>query len=106
MKSPAIASLTEQFIADLELIIVARKAQLVTAALGRVEPLARPVAKVLPFARPRKKAPIQLCPTPGCANRAAPVFHMLCASHKDTPKATVAKWRAARRAAQDGRSRG
>jgi len=48
--------------------------------------------------RPRKKAPIQLCPVPGCSERAAPVFGMVCAKHKDLPKAKIKKYREARRA--------
>jgi hypothetical protein len=48
--------------------------------------------------RKRRKGPIQLCPVPGCANRAAPVFGMVCAKHKDLPKATIKKYREARRA--------
>jgi hypothetical protein len=35
----------------------------------------------------RKKPPLQLCPVPGCKNPAAPVFGMVCAKHKDLPKA-------------------
>jgi hypothetical protein len=50
--------------------------------------------------RKRKKAPIQLCPVPGCSNRAAPVFGMVCAKHKDLPKAQIRKFREARRAKQ------
>jgi hypothetical protein len=46
----------------------------------------------------RKKAPIQLCPVPGCGNRAAPVFGMVCSKHKDLPKSQIAKYREARRA--------
>jgi hypothetical protein len=46
----------------------------------------------------RRKGPIQLCPVPRCKERAAPVFGMLCAKHKSTPKKLVAKYRAARRA--------
>jgi hypothetical protein len=49
----------------------------------------------------RKKAPIQLCPVPGCNNRAAPVFGMVCAKHKDLPKAEIRKFREARRAKRD-----
>ena len=45
----------------------------------------------------RRKGPIQLCPAPGCKERSAPVFSMMCKKHKDTPKATVAKWRETRR---------
>jgi hypothetical protein len=48
--------------------------------------------------RKRRKGPIQLCPVPGCSNRAAPVFGMVCAKHKDLPKATIKKYREARRA--------
>src|SRR4051794_1773808 len=39
--------------------------------------------------KPRKKAPLQLCPVPGCKNPAAPVFGMVCAKHKDLPKAKI-----------------
>jgi hypothetical protein len=49
-------------------------------------------------ARKRRKAPIQLCPVPGCTNRAAPVFGMVCAKHKDLPKSEIKKFREARRA--------
>ena len=48
--------------------------------------------------RKRRKGPIQLCPVPGCSNRAAPVFGMVCSKHKDLPKATIKKYREARRA--------
>jgi hypothetical protein len=56
--------------------------------------------KALAFAsgRARKKAPKQLCPVPGCKNPAAPVFGMVCAKHKDVPKAKIKKYREARRA--------
>lgn len=45
----------------------------------------------------RRKGPIQLCPAPRCTNRAAPVFGMVCSKHKDLPKATIKKYREARR---------
>ena len=48
--------------------------------------------------RKRRKGPIQLCPVPGCSNRAAPVFGMVCAKHKDLSKAAIKKYREARRA--------
>jgi hypothetical protein len=48
--------------------------------------------------RQRRKGPIQLCPVPGCTNRAAPVFGMVCSKHKDLPKATIKKYREQRRA--------
>src|SRR5215831_3891230 len=47
--------------------------------------------------RKRRKGPIQLCPVPGCSNRAAPVFGMVCSKHKDLPKAEIKKYREARR---------
>jgi hypothetical protein len=47
--------------------------------------------------RKRRKGPIQLCPVPGCSNRAAPVFGMVCAKHQDLPKAEIAKYRELRR---------
>jgi hypothetical protein len=46
----------------------------------------------------RRKGPKQLCPVPGCKNPAAPVFGMVCAKHKDIPKAQIKKYREARRA--------
>jgi hypothetical protein len=51
--------------------------------------------------RKRRKAPIQLCPVPGCSNRAAPVFGMVCSKHKDLPKPEIRKFREARRAQRD-----
>lgn len=47
--------------------------------------------------RKRRKGPIQLCPVPGCTNRAAPVFGMVCSKHKDLPKAEIKKYREQRR---------
>ena len=46
----------------------------------------------------RKKGPLQLCPVPGCKNPAAPVFGMVCAKHKDLPKAKIKAFREARKA--------
>ena len=56
-----------------------------------------PVAK-----KTRKKAPLPLCPVPGCKNPAAPVFGMVCAKHKDLPKAVIKKYREARKAKKLG----
>jgi hypothetical protein len=50
--------------------------------------------------KPRKKAPPQLCPVPGCKNKAAPIFGMVCSAHKDVPKAKIKEYREARRAAK------
>lgn len=46
----------------------------------------------------RRKPPTQLCPVPGCKNKAAPVFGMVCAEHKDVAKAKIKKYRERRRA--------
>lgn len=51
-------------------------------------------------AKPRKKPPIQFCPVPGCKNKAAPVFNMVCSLHKGMPKAKIDKFREARRKAK------
>jgi hypothetical protein len=50
----------------------------------------------------RKKAPVQLCPVPGCKSPAAPIFGMVCAKHKDVPKAKIRKFREARKAKKLG----
>jgi hypothetical protein len=50
--------------------------------------------------KPRKKAPIQLCPVPKCGWRAAPVFGMVCAKHKHVSKGIIQKYREARRKAK------
>jgi hypothetical protein len=54
-----------------------------------------------PPGRKRRKGPIQLCPVPGCSNRAAPVFGMVCSKHKDLPKAEIKKYREQRRAKKE-----
>ena len=58
----------------------------------------KPAAPVVAAPAKRRKPPKQLCPSPRCKNAAAPIFGMLCAKHKDAPKATVAIWRENRRA--------
>ena len=50
----------------------------------------------------RKKGPPQLCPVPGCKNKAAPIFGMVCSTHKDVPKAKIKEYREARRAKKSG----
>jgi hypothetical protein len=54
--------------------------------------------------KPRKKAPPQLCPVPGCKNRAAPIFGMVCSDHQDVPKAKIKQYREARRAKKSGKA--
>ena len=57
-----------------------------------------------PAGRPRKKPPIQYCPVPGCKNRAAPVFGMVCGEHRKVSKALIKKYRAERKAEKAGKA--
>jgi hypothetical protein len=65
---------------------------------GRPPKLASLTAGLALGKKQRRKGPKQLCPVPGCKNPAAPVFGMVCAKHKDVPKAQIKKYREARRA--------
>jgi hypothetical protein len=96
-----VANFTEQLATLVEGQALDRARTAVEGALGgdRRGP-GRParVVTLLPSGRPRKKAPRQLCPVPGCKNPAAPVFGMVCAKHKDITKAKIKAFREARRA--------
>jgi hypothetical protein len=101
-----------QLSALIEAQVIARARATVAAALGaqgkrgpgRPPKLAKLVELSIPGAvvngrrKPRKKAPPQLCPVPGCKNRAAPIFGMVCSEHQDVPKAKIKQYREARRA--------
>jgi hypothetical protein len=100
-----------QLSALIEAQVIERARATVAAALGaqgkrgpgRPPKLAKLVALGVPGVtngrrKPRKKAPPQLCPVPGCKNRAAPIFGMVCSEHKDVPKAKIKHYREARRA--------
>jgi hypothetical protein len=89
-----IRSLVEDFTAQLGALVeqsVLERAR--TAIDGALRPNGAAPGRKL-----RKKAPVQLCPVPGCKNPAAPVFGMVCAEHKSLPKAKIKKYREARRA--------
>ena len=60
--------------------------------------LAAPTVVAAGRRKARRKAPPQLCPVPGCKNRAAPIFGMVCSAHKSVPKAKIKQYREARRA--------
>jgi len=97
----------KELISDfVEQLSAAVEAEVVTRVRTNIDSLLSNGARrsVTPLAlapvRPRKKAPIQLCPVPGCKNRAAPIFGMVCAAHKDLPKKKVREYREARRAAK------
>jgi hypothetical protein len=108
-----IGSLIDGFTASLTSLLeassVERARQAVMVAFGgsakptgakRGRPPGRVAAAVAPTAaarKRRKKAPIQLCPVPGCKDRAAPIFGMVCKKHKGIAKSKIRKYREARR---------
>ena len=53
----------------------------------------------------RKRGPVQMCPVPGCKNRAAPVFNMVCSDHKSVSKKKIAAYREERRRKNAARER-
>ena len=99
-----IQDLVQQFVDSLSSLIeqdtVSRARDAVLTAFGGDAPagLGRGIGKLSGSGRKRRKGPIQLCPVPGCSNRAAPVFGMVCSKHKDLPKAEIKKYREQRRA--------
>jgi hypothetical protein len=102
-------SLVEDFVGRLVSAVEAdatnRARQMVITALGNgtlPRRRGRPpkFTSLLAVSGPSRRRPKQLCPVPGCSNPAAPVFGMVCAKHKDVPKATIKKYREARRAAK------
>jgi hypothetical protein len=103
-----INSLTEAFARQLASVVeqaaAARIQSAILDGLGGGRGPGRPpkgiAALGVAYPAVRKKAPKQLCPVPGCKNAAAPVFGMVCAKHKDVPKAKIKKYREDRRAAK------
>jgi hypothetical protein len=105
-KKSDVQDLVQEFVTKLASLIeqdaVSRARDVVLGALGGRAAAGRgpgrpPAGAVVVGLRKRRKGPIQLCPVPGCQNRAAPVFGMVCAKHKDLPKAQIKKYREARR---------
>jgi hypothetical protein len=96
--------LVQQFVERLASLIeqetVARARDSVLSAFGGHAPAGLQLRTLANGAagRKRRKGPIQLCPVPGCHNRAAPVFGMVCSKHKDLPKSEIKKYREQRRA--------
>jgi hypothetical protein len=104
-----VADFANQLSALIETEATARAQAAVLAAFGapprrgpgRPPKSATPIALAAPATvvkKKRKKGPLQLCPVPGCGNAAAPVFGMVCAKHKDLPKAKIKAFREARKA--------
>lgn len=103
--TPAVKKLCDDFASALDrAIAVGVNARLEMALVGLpATHLTAPGLRAKATVRAaRRKGPIQLCPAPRCAARAAPVYGMLCTKHKGTPKPIVAKWREARRARKGG----
>jgi hypothetical protein len=115
-----IQKLTTKFVNDLEQFTVqsinARLQDVLRIGLVQVEPKARdaaakglrstPIESAQDFVArkraraQRRKGPVQICPIKNCTNRAAPIYHMVCAKHKDLPKSKIKAARDARRAAK------
>jgi hypothetical protein len=104
-----VKTFTQQIADAIETQILERARSAIGAALGsgsaprgrRGRP-AKALSAGRTAGRPRRKAPKQLCPVPGCKNPAAPVFGMVCANHKDVPKTKIKQYREARRAKKQG----
>lgn len=102
-RSFEIRDIVEDFVSRLSSLIehdtVSRAREAVLSAFsGRLPGGGRANGIAAVTGRPRRKGPIQLCPVPGCKNRAAPVFGMVCAEHRNVPKAQIKKYREQRRA--------
>src|SRR3954466_7805762 len=102
-----VADFAKRLAAMVETEVLERARTAMASAFGEKGP-GRPGAassNVLPVLakKSRKKAPLQLCPVPGCKNPAAPVFGMVCAKHKDVAKSKIRKYREARKAKKEKR---
>lgn len=97
-----IQSLVQDFVTRLTVALegqtLERARNAVDSALGVRRPGRPSNLSSITTGKPRRKGPKQLCPVPGCANPAAPVFGMVCAKHKDVPKAKINAYREARKA--------
>ena len=111
---PNITAQIEAFTRQLVATVEAATAQRIQAALagafgvpqkrgpGRPPKQLAAAAPLALASTPTRKK--QLCPVPGCKNRAAPIFGMVCSDHKDVPKAKIKAYREARRAKKNGKS--
>jgi hypothetical protein len=104
------AHLTDLITAEVDAHALAQARQAVFASLGMAAPVSkrrgRP-PKIAPVGaapirsiatKARKKMPPQFCPVPGCKNKAAPIFGMICSDHKGVKKSLIKKYREARKA--------
>jgi hypothetical protein len=100
-----VEQVVNQLVAALEVEAIQRAREAVVVALGNGtgrRPGRPPkLVGLLGVSRPLPRRPKQLCPVPGCTSPAAPVFGMVCAKHKDIPKAKIKEYREARRKAKE-----
>lgn len=102
--------LITNFVSDLQVAIISNITANVTAAFGEPRrgpgrPPSNPNARkgstlqslFTEMGEKTRTHKPQLCPVPGCKNRAAPVFGMVCADHKKVSKKLIASYRRARR---------
>jgi hypothetical protein len=103
------AHLTDLITAEVDAHALAHARQAVFASLGMDVPVAKrrgrppkdaqvdalPITSITPKAR--KKMPPQFCPVPGCKNKAAPIFGMVCSDHKGVKKSLIMKYRESRK---------
>jgi hypothetical protein len=104
------AHLVDLLTAEVDVQAIARARQAVFASLGMDTPapkrrgrppnvdrhLAAPITSIT--TNTRKKKPPKFCPVPGCKNKAAPIFGMVCSDHKGVKKSLIKKYREARKA--------
>jgi len=98
-----VETFVNQIVAAVEAESVRRLREAVAASFGAEAPGPRRAGRPMGGASalsnvPVRHRPKQLCPVPGCAGVAAPVFGMVCAQHKDLPTAKIKEYRAQRRA--------
>jgi hypothetical protein len=103
------AHLTDLIAAEVDAQAFAQARQAVFASLGADAPAAKrrgrppnsPQVDAVPIppiaTKARKKMPPQFCPVPGCKNKAAPVFGMVCSDHQAVKKSLIQKYREARK---------
>jgi hypothetical protein len=103
----SLAALVEEFVVRLTSLAQEVSSQRLRATLlsafdaqprrGPGRPPKNPTFKGVPLVAGRPPRPKQLCPVPGCKHVAAPVFGMVCGTHRDVPKAKIREYREARR---------
>ncbi len=97
MQTDTIESMTRQFVSTVQAAIEQMTADRIRDALGSIGGAGKR-GPGRPPGKAKRKLPIQYCPVPGCKNRAAPVFGMVCGTHRGVSQAKIKKYRDQRRA--------